>query len=194
MYLKENDYAGVCDSRQHGVFPGASMPSFADDFTLQCAEKSPHEAGHVVFDTLGNVADALEMKLRTKTVAMFIIHQPTTDIPAVTCNGTPIKTVTRARLLGVIVDHHLSGRERVNHPFMQENRWQNWCARTQSICQLTPTARCQFFISVIQPDFEYASSTFGPTISAAQKNRLVRGVKRFKALRVPPGNAQLALC
>ena len=34
----------------------------------------------------------------------------------------------------------------------------------------TLTARHQFFISVIQPDFEYAASTFVPTMSAAQKN------------------------
>ena len=39
--------------------------------------------------------------------------------------------------------------------------------------QLTPTARRQFFISVIQPDFEYAASKYVPTMSAAQKNRLL---------------------
>ena len=70
-------------------------------------------------DTLGNVADALEMKGLSlspeKTVAMFITHRSTTDIPAVTCNRTPIKTVTQARLLGVIVDDQLSWREHVNH-------------------------------------------------------------------------------
>ena len=38
---------------------GASMPFFADDFTLYCAKKSPHEAGRAVSD---NFADALEMK------------------------------------------------------------------------------------------------------------------------------------
>ena len=67
------------------------MPSFADEITLCCAKKSPHEAGRAVSDTLGNVADALEMKGLSlspeKTVAMFIKHRSTTDIPAVTCNG-----------------------------------------------------------------------------------------------------------
>ena len=100
------------------------MPSFADDFTLYCAKKSPHEAGRAVSDTLGNVADALEMKGLSlspeKTVAMFITHRSTTDIPAVTCNCTPIKTVTQARLLGVIVDDQLSWREHVNHLRTQE--------------------------------------------------------------------------
>ena len=38
------------------------MPTFADDFTLYCAKKSPHEAGRAVSDTIGNVADALEIK------------------------------------------------------------------------------------------------------------------------------------
>ena len=93
---------------------GASMPSFADDFTLYCTQKSPHEAGRAVSDTLGNVVDALETKGQSlspeKTVAMFITHRSTTDIPVVTCNGTPIKTVTQARLLGVIVVDQLSWR------------------------------------------------------------------------------------
>ena len=109
----------VSDLKKLAKSGGASMPSFADDFTLYCAKKSPHEAGRAVSDTLGNVADALDMKGLSlspeKTVAMFITHRSTTDIPAVTCNGTPIKTVTQARLLGVIVDDQLSWREHVNH-------------------------------------------------------------------------------
>ena len=95
----------VSDLEKVAKSGGASMPSFADDFTLYCVRKSPHEAGRAVSDTLGNVTDALEIKGLSlspeKTVAMFITHRSTTDIPAVTCNGTPIKTVTQARLLGV---------------------------------------------------------------------------------------------
>ena len=99
-----------------------------------------------------NVADALEMKGLSlspeKTVAMFITHRSTTDIPAVTCNGTPIKTVTQARLLGVIVDDQLSWREHVNHLYRKIAR--KIGALRRSSRQLTPTARRQFFISVIR--------------------------------------------
>ena len=109
----------VSDLEKLAKSGGASMPSFADDFTLYCAKKSPHEAGRAASDTIGNVAYALEMKGLSlspeKTVAMFITHRSTTDIPAVTCNGTPIETVTQTRLLGVIVDDQLSWREHVNH-------------------------------------------------------------------------------
>ena len=147
----------------------------------------PHEAGRAVSDTLGNVADALETKGLSlspeKTVAMFITHRSTTDIPAVTCNGTPIKTVTQARLLGVIVDNQLSWREHVNHLYRKIARKIGVLRRSSR--QLTPTARRQFFISVIQPDFEYAASTFVPTMSAAQKNRLL-GLWR-KAIRCTVG-------
>ena len=166
------------------------MPSFADDFsiTLYCAKKSPREAGRAVSDTLGNVADALELKGLSlspeKTVAMLFTPRSTTDIPAVTCNGTPIKTVTQARLLGVIVDDQLSWREHVNHLYRKIAR--KIGALRRSSRQLTsPTARRQFFISVIQPDFEYAASTFVPTMSAAQKNRLL-GLWR-KAIRCTAG-------
>ena len=62
-----------------------------------------------------------------KTVAMFITHRSTTDIPAVPFNGIPIKTVTQARLLGVIFDHQLSWREHVNHLYKKIAR-KNWCA------------------------------------------------------------------
>ena len=127
---------------------GASMPSFADDFTLYCAKTEV--PGCAVSDALGNVADALEMKGLSlspeKTVAMFITHRSTTDIPAVTCNGTPIKTVTQARLLGVIVDDQLSWREHVNHLYRKIAR--KIGALCRSSRQLTPTARRQFFISV----------------------------------------------
>ena len=138
-------------------------------------------------DTLGNVADAFEIKGLSlspeKTVAMFITHRSTTDIPAVTCNGTPIKTVTQARLLGVIVDDQLSWREHVNHLYRKIAR--KIGALRRSSRQLTPTARRQFFVSVIQPDFEYAASTFVPTMSTAQKNRLL-GLWR-KAIRCTAG-------
>ena len=110
---------------------------------------------------------------------MFITHRSTTDIPAVTCNGTPIKTVTQARLLGVIVDDQLSWREHVNHLYRKIAR--KIGALRRSSRQLTPTACRQFFVSVIQPDFEYAASTFVPTMSTAQKNRLL-GLWR-KAIR-----------
>ena len=177
----------VSDLEKLAKSGGASMPSFADDFTLYCAKKSPHEAGRAVSDALGNVADALEMKGLSlspeKTVAMFITHRSTTDIPAVTCNGTPIKTVTQARLLGVIVDDQLSWREHVNHLYRKIAR--KIGALRRSSRQLTPTARRQFFVSVIQPDFEYAASTFVPTMSTAQKNRLL-GLWR-KAIRCTAG-------
>ena len=145
----------VSDLEKLAKSGGASMPSFAEDFTLYCAKKSPHEAVCAVSDTLGNVMDALEMRRLSlsseKTVAMFITHRSTTDIPAVPFNGIPIKTVTQARLLGVIVDHQLSWREHVNHLYRKIARKIGVLRRSSR--QLTPTARRQLFISVIQPDF-----------------------------------------
>ena len=96
---------------------------------------------------------------------------------------SPIKTVTQARLLGVIVDDQLSWREHVNHLYRKIAR--KIGALRRSSRQLTPTARRQFFVSVIQPDFEYAASTFVPTMSTAQKNRLL-GLWR-KAIRCTAG-------
>ena len=78
--------------------------------------------------------------------------------------------MTQARLLGVIVDDQLSWREHVNHLYRKIAR--KIGALRRSSRRLTPTARRQFFVSVIQPDFEYAASTFVPTMSTAQKNRL----------------------
>ena len=49
--------------------------------------------------------------LSPETVAMFITHRSTTDIPAVTWNAT----TTHARLLGVIIDHKLLWRKHLNH-------------------------------------------------------------------------------
>ena len=72
----------------------------------------------------------------------------------------------------------------VNHLYRKIASSQNWCA-SPVITSANPTARRQFFISVVQPDFEYAASTFVPTMSAAQKNRLL-GLWR-KAIRCTAG-------
>ena len=91
------------------------MLSFAGDFTLYCAKKSLHKVGRATSDTLGNIADAPEMKGLSLSLqkqlqcSSHIDLQP--DIPAVAWNAT----VTQARLLGVIIDHKLSWRKHINH-------------------------------------------------------------------------------
>ena len=84
--------------------------------------------------------------------------------------------------------------ERTRTPSVQENRSQNWCA-SPVITSANPNSSPQFFISVIQLGFDYVASTFVPTMSAAQKNRLL-GLWRT-AIRCTAGatwQAQLALC
>ena len=126
---------------------------------------------------LGAVTTGLNQGVGPSVSSMTSVDRSTTAIPAVTCSSTTIKTVTQARLLGVTVDDQLSWKEHVNHLYRK--------IACKIVCrssgQLTPTAGRQFFISVIQPDFEYAASTFVPTMSAAQKNRLL-GLWR-KAIR-----------
>ena len=111
---------------------------------------------------------------------MFITHRSTTDIPAVTCNGTPIKTVTQARLLGVIVDDQLSWREHVNHLYRKIAR--KIGALRRSSRQLTPTARRQFFVSVIQPDFEYARLNVCANHVNCTEEPLARSVEESNSL------------
>ena len=51
-------------------------------------------------------------------------------------------------------------------------------ALRRSFRQLTPTARRAFFLSVIQPDLEYAASAIVPSMAASQKNRLLATWRR----------------
>ena len=59
-------------------------------------------------------------------------------------------------------------------------------ALRRSFRELTPASRRAFFLSVIQPDLEYAASAIVPSIAASQKNRLLATWRR--AVRCAAGS------
>ena len=83
---------------------------------------------------------------------------------------SPVAQVHSAKLLGVIADECLACTEHVNKVFRKVGRKIGVLRRT--FRQLTPKARRQFLISVIQPYLDYASAAMVPFMPAIQRNRL----------------------
>ena len=126
--LYVSDLARLADER------GASLPSFADDFTLYASCKDPVDA----CDTVPNVLGVLDKALNTlglqineiKTVAMLIPPQSdksSCENCKIVLRGSELNLVSETRLLRVIIDSSrpLVGCER--RCCLQEGRTQDRC-------------------------------------------------------------------
>ena len=184
--LYVSDLARLADER------GASLPSFADDFTLYASCKDPVDA----CDTVSNVLGVLDKALDTlglqineiKTVAMLIPPQSdksSCENCKIVLRGSELNLVSETRLLGVIIDSSLSWAANVDAVCRKLGR--KIGALRLSFRQLTPFARRSFFISVIQPDLEYAALVSVPCMSATLRNRLLTVWRR--AIRCAAGAA-----
>ena len=83
--------------------------------------------------------------------------------------ASELNLVSETRLLGVIIDSPLSWAANVDAVCRKVGR--KIGALRMSFRQLTPFARRSFFISVIQPDLEYAALVRVPCMSATLRNR-----------------------
>ena len=159
---------------------GAKMPSFADDMTLYCSHTLAALACSSVSAALKDTSRALALRGLSinvsKTVAMVIAPHSRA------CQGLPtrvrlllqneeVKLVSQTRLLGIINDDSLSWSPHVDSICKKVGRKIGALLRTYR--QLTPTARRQFFVSVIQPDLEYAASATIPFMPTGQQDRLL---------------------
>ena len=155
------------------------LPSFADDMTLYCSHTSIETACARASTALTKIASELQDRglsaNPSKTVAMLLY--PSTNRQsgqdrqhAVLLGNSPVEQVHNAKLLGVNVDDRLAWREHVNAVCRKVGRKIGVLRRT--FRQLTPKARRQFLISVIQPDLDYASPATVPFMPAIQRNRL----------------------
>ena len=156
------------------------MPSFADDMTLYCSHTSAALACSSVSAALKDTSRALALRGLSinvsKTVAMVIAPHSRA------CQGLPtgvrlllqneeVKLVSQTRLLGIVIDDSLSWSPHVDSICKKVGRKIGALRRTYR--QLTPTARRQFFVSVIQPDLEYAASATIPFMPTGQQDRLL---------------------
>ena len=157
---------------------GTRLPSFADDFTLYASAESPTAAcGHVssVLRRLKSCLDDRGLEIYSeKTVAMPISPSrsriPTIDF-RINLDGAEMKFVKQTRLLRIIVGDSLSWSYRIDSVCCKVGR--KIGALRQLFRLLTPHARRTFFISVIQPDLEYAILAFTPSMNAGLRNRLL---------------------
>ena len=167
----------VSDLSSKAELLGAKLPSFADDMTLYSSSTSLSAACESVGRSLAVVVDALTSRGLAvnleKTVAMIFPPSPRADdvgLSALHLHGMKIRVVSSTRVLGVILDDKLSWLPHVEQ--LQKKIARKIGALRRSSRQLTPTARRQFLLSVIQPDFDYASSSTVPVMTTTLQNRL----------------------
>ena len=180
----------VSDLADLATAHGACLPSFADDFTLYASSESPTAACDRVSSVLKRLKSCLDdrgLEINSgKTVAMLISPSrsriPTIDF-RINLDGAEMKFVKQTRLLGIIIDDSLSWSYHIDSVCCKVGR--KIGALRRSFRLLTPHARRTFYISVIQPDLEYAALTFTPSMNAGVRNRLL-AVWR-KAIRCAAG-------
>ena len=180
----------VSDLADLATAHGACLPSFADDFTLYASSESPTAACDHVSSVLRRLKSCLYdrgLEINSgKTVAMLISPSrsrvPTIDF-RINLDGAEMKFVKQTRLLGIVIDDSLSWSYHIDSVCCKVGR--KIGALRRSFRLLTPHARRTFFIQVIQPDLEYATLTFTPSMNAGLRNRLL-AVWR-KAIRCAAG-------
>ena len=87
------------------------------------------------------------------------------------CKDKKVSMVTESRLLGVIVDNNLTWSAHVDTVYSKVARKIGAMKRTSR--QLSLKARRSFFLSVIQPDLEYAAGACVPSMPESQRQRLL---------------------
>ena len=98
-------------------------------------------------------------------------NAPIGQFPQISCQGQALQMVSETRLLGVTVDNKLTWSSHTNKVIAKVSR--KIGALRRSTPQLTPASRRLFFLTVIQPDFEYAASAIVTSMPFSQKQRLL---------------------
>lgn len=157
---------------------GTKLPSFADDMTLYSSSSSLSAACDAVTRSLTVLVDTLTLRGLTvnmnKTSAMIFAppgQENIVNASTITVHGKTIRITHSTRLLGVIVDDKLSWAAQVQH--LQKTIGRKIGLLKRSSRQLTPAAKRQFFLSVIQPDFEYAAASTIPFMPVTLRNHVV---------------------
>ena len=146
-------------------------------------------AAQVTTDALSALSEALgALGLcinSSKTSSMFILPSQVEGnvCECITYRGSPLEIVSHVRCLGLIVDDALSWKNHVDHIITKVGKKIGALRRVRR--QLTPQARRQFLLSVIQPDFEYCSVAFLTSLPVRERERLLATYRR--ALRAMAG-------
>ena len=157
-----------------------ALPSFADDMSLYCSRTTEMEACKDASSALSVLHQAIQdigLEINAeKTTSMIIsphrrsqTHQQAHC--SIYCKDKKVSMVTESRLLGVIVDNNLTWSAHVDTVYSKVARKIGAMKRTSR--QLSLKARRSFFLSVIQPDLEYAAGACVPSMPESQRQRLL---------------------
>ena len=157
-----------------------ALPSFADDMSLYCSRTTELEACKDASSAMSVLHQAIQdigLEINAeKTTSMIIsphrrsqTHQQAHC--SIYCKDKKVSMVTESRLLGVIVDNNLTWSAHVDTVYSKVARKIGAMKRTSR--QLSLKARRSFFLSVIQPDLEYATGACVPSMPESQRQRLL---------------------
>ena len=123
---------------------------------------------------------------------MFICPNQTeaNHLDRITFHGNPLEIVCHIRFLGVIIDDNLSWKHHVDYIITKASRKIGALWRVRR--QLSPQARRQFLLGVIQPDFVYCVVAFLTSLPTKEVKRLLATYRR--ALRATVGAHRFSDC
>ena len=162
----------------------SSLFLFADDKTLFSSAPSMQEAVSHVSAALSAIASALSdsgLSVNVqKTRLMIVVPSASPEAcPPLTLNSTVIALTQSMRCLGITVPDDLSWSEHVDLIAAKVSRKLGALRLTARMMPLA--VRRMYFLSIVQPDLEYAIVSFITSTSAADRNRLLalhrRGIR-----------------
>jgi len=133
------------------------LPMFADDMTLYASRSTPCTAVNTVSTALASISLDLQLLLPTVPPPILFQHQPLTQVDS-------------TRILGVIVDCHLTWTAHVDH--LVKKVCMKVGALRRSFRQLSRKAKKLFVLSVILPDLLYCCSCFLTKLSVRDRTRM----------------------
>ncbi len=166
--------------------PSSILLLFADDKTLYASNKSPHEAADKVSQALSTICDTIREKglaVNLKKTVFMVLGPPSVVAASanvnVICDDCTLEQVSAHRCLGVLVDNRLSWSDHVSTIASKVSQRIGCLKRIWR--QLSPKARCLYFLSVVQPCLEYCSVVMYTSISQKDRERLLslhrRGIR-----------------
>ena len=161
---------------------GVQVQLFADDILFYKSGQEPTLISESLSHALQILWEWLQSKGLVlnpdKTQLLFLRnkHQTVPSNVSVKVNNVELQRVSSAVYLGLCIDEHLSFKEQVDRLETKISR--KIGAVSRAFGKMTLDCRRMYYLSLIQPDLEYASNAYVRCLSHGDLQRLVKLSKR----------------
>ena len=161
---------------------GVQAQLFADDILFYKAGSDAHDISATLTDALNVLWKWLREKgliLNPEKTQLLYLHSKHHSVPddaVVTVDGVTLQRVSSAVYLGVCIDEHLNFKKQVDR--VEGKVIKKIGAVSRAFAKMSLTCRRAYYLSLIQPDLEYASNAYVSLLAQADMERLIKLSKR----------------